>query len=194
MEAKAYQLKVTLRGARPPIWRRLEVKGDTKLSTLHQILQVAMGWTDSHLHQFIAKDKIYGTPDPDFFMDCEDERKVRLDQVLRRPKDRMVYVYDFGDSWEHEVLVEKVVPAEKGRGRYPLVTAGKRASPPEDCGGIPGYYQLLEVLGNPRHPEHEEMLKWCGEEYDPDEFDLQEVNRMFHGGWGPSKPRPPSST
>jgi hypothetical protein len=106
----------------------------------------------------------------------------------------MVYEYDFGDSWEHEVLVEKVVPAEKGRGRYPLVTAGKRASPPEDCGGIPGYYQLLEVLGNPRHPEHEEMLEWCGGEYDPDEFDLQEVNRIFHGGPGPSKPRPPSST
>jgi len=190
MEPKAYQLKVTLRGTRPPIWRRLEVKSDTKLSTLHQILQVVMGWTDSHLHQFIAKGKYYGTPDPDFFVDRENERKVRLDQVLKKPKDRMVYEYDFGDSWEHEVVVEKVVPAEAGRGRYPLVTAGKRACPPEDCGGIPGYYRLLEVLGNPRHPEHQEMLEWCGEEYDPEGFDRQEVNRTFHGGWGPAKPHP----
>jgi hypothetical protein len=167
----------------------LEVRGDTTLFLLHHILQDAMGWTDSHLHQFIAKGKCYGTPDPDF-LDRENERKVRLDQVLKKPKDRMVYEYDFGDSWEHEVVVEKVVPAETGRGRYPLVTAGKRACPPEDCGGIPGYYRLLEVLGNPRRPEHQEMLEWCGEEYDPEGFDPQEVNRVFHGGWGPAKPRP----
>jgi hypothetical protein len=194
MEAKAYQLKVTLLGAKPPIWRRLEVKGDTKLSTLHQILQDVMGWSDSHMHQFIVKGKIYGAHHPDFFMDRENERKVRLDQVLRKPKDRMVYEYDFGDSWQHEVLVEKVVAAEKGRGRYPRVTAGKRACPPEDCGGIPGYYHFLEVLGHPRHPEHEELLEWCDEEYDPDHFDPQEANRMFHGGWDSSKPRSPSAT
>jgi hypothetical protein len=190
MESKAYQLKVTLRGARPPIWRRLEVKGETTLFMLHEILQLAMGWTDSHLHQFIAKGKCYGTPDPDFFVDRENERKVRIDQVLKKPKDRMVYEYDFGDSWEHEVVVEKVMPAERGRGRYPLVTAGKRACPPEDCGGIPGYYHLLEVLRSPRHPEHQEMLEWYGGTYDPEGLDLQEVNRRFHGGWGPAKPHP----
>ena len=188
VEPKAYQLKVTLRGTRPPIWRRVEVKGDTTLFKLHHILQVAMGWTDSHMHQFLAKSKYYGTPDLEFPPGRQNDRKVRLDQVLRKPKERMVYEYDFGDSWEHEVMVEKVVPAAPGRGRYPLVTAGKRACPPEDCGGVPGYYHFLEVLKNPKHPDHEEVLEWSGGAYEPEAFDIQGVNRAFHGGWGPSRP------
>lgn len=185
MDMKVYQLKVTLRHTRPPIWRRLQVRGDTTLGRLHHVLQVAMGWTDSHMHQFVTKGKYYGVAAPDLGLDRENEDKIRLDQVLRKPKERMIYEYDFGDSWEHDVVVEKLLPVQPGRRRYPMVTGGRRACPPEDCGGIPGYYHLLEVLGNPNHPEHEELLEWSGGEYDPERFDVQEVNRAFHGGWGP---------
>ena len=188
MKLKAYQLKVTLRGIRPPIWRRLEVRGDTTLGTLHHILQVAMGWTDSHMHQFVAGEKYFGAADPEFGLDREDEDRIRLDQVLRKPKDRMIYEYDFGDSWEHDVVVEKQLPVVSEGGRYPMVTGGSRACPPEDCGGVPGYYRLLEVLANPDHPEHAELLEWSGEDYEPEKFDAQEVNRAFHGGWGSTKP------
>ncbi|MFQ5883046.1 MAG: plasmid pRiA4b ORF-3 family protein [Candidatus Methylomirabilales bacterium] len=186
--AIAYELKVTLRGTKPPIWRRLEVKADTRLFEFHQILQVAMGWTDSHMHQFVAKGKCYGAPDPGFLPDRENEKKVRLDQVLRKPKDRMIYEYDFGDSWEHEVVVERVMPAEPGPHRYPSVTAGKRACPPEDCGGIPGFYHFLEAIQNPDHPDHEDMLEWWGGRFEPEAFDVQKANRAFHGGWGPARP------
>jgi hypothetical protein len=148
-----------------------------------------MGWTDSHLHQFLAKGKCYGALDPEFGLDREDENRTRLDEVLRKPKDRMTYEYDFGDGWEHEVLVEKVLPVETGRSRYPMVTGGKRACPPEDCGGLPGYYHLLDVLMNPNHPEYGELREWCDEDFDPERFDIQEVNRALHGGWGPATPQ-----
>jgi len=189
MEKKAYQLKVTLRGTRPPVWRRLEVRGDITLGRLHQILQVAMGWSDSHMHQFVARGKCYGMADPEFGLEGEDEDEVRLDQVLQKPKDRMIYEYDFGDGWEHDVVVEKLLPLVSGPRRYPVVTGGRRACPPEDCGGVPGYYDLLEVLEDPNHPEYEDLLEWCGREYDPEKFDIQGVNRVFHGGWAPARPR-----
>ena len=182
METKAYQLKVTLRHTKPPIWRRLEVRGDTTLGHLHDVLQVAMGWTDSHLHQFVVDGAIYGTPDPDWDVDVKNEARVRLDEVLRKPKDALVYEYDFGDGWEHTVVLEKVLPREPGRHRYPVVTAGRRACPPEDCGGVHGFYRMLEILGDPAHPEHEEMLEWTGDEYDPTHFDRDETNRVLRGG------------
>ena len=188
METKAFQLKVTLRYTKPPIWRRMEVRGDTTLGRLHHIIQVAMGWTDSHMHQFVAKGKCYGIPDQEFGLDRENEDRIRIDQVLRKTKDKLLYEYDFGDGWEHDVVVEKVLPIVSGNKRYPMVTGGRGACPPEDCGGIPGFYRLLEILGKPDHPEHEELLEWFGDEYDPESFDIQEVNRAFHGGWTPAKP------
>ena len=188
MELKAFQLKVALRRTRPPIWRRLEDRGDTTLGSLHHILQVAMGWTDSHMHQFMAKDKYYGTADPEFGMDRENEDEVRLDQVLRKPKDRMLYEYDFGDGWEHDVVVEKLVPVAPGRERYPMVIGGRRACAPEDCGGVPGYYHFLKVLQIPLHPEYEDMFEWSDGAFDAEAFDISEVNRAFHGGWGPARP------
>jgi len=180
MTVKVYQLKVTLRGIQPPIWRRLEVRGDTTLDRLHDILQVAFGWTDSHLHQFVARGKLYGMAGPDFGLGQQDEDEVRLDQVLRRPRARMIYEYDFGDSWKHDIVVEKLLPVAEEQGRYPMVTGGRRACPPEDCGGVPGYYQLLEAFADPSHPEHQELLEWLGEDYEPEKFDAQEANRVFH--------------
>jgi hypothetical protein len=173
-----YQLTITLRGIKPPIWRRIQVPGDITLARLHQILQGVMGWTDSHLHQFIVGDTFIGAPDPAFGMETEDERGVRLSQVARGPRATFIYEYDFGDSWEHEILVENVSPATPGA-RYPVCLAGARACPPEDCGGIWGYAELLEIIRDPDHPEHAEMQEWLGSDFDPESFDLDEVNRVL---------------
>ena len=170
-----YQLKITLRHTHPPIWRRIEVPADIKLGKLHDVLQAVMGWYDSHLHAFRVGHTSYGVPQPEFPGDFQNERNVRLGQLVGKGN-KLIYEYDFGDGWEHELLVEKVLPAEKGR-RYPLCLAGKRACPPEDCGGPWGYERLLEVLRAPKHEEHEEMREWIGGDFDPEAFDLTAVNR-----------------
>jgi hypothetical protein len=176
-----YQLKITLTGIKPPIWRRVQVPADLTLAKLHDVIQVVMGWTNAHLHQFIIDGTYYGLRDPDFGLDdVEDERKVKLNQVVRGEKAKFTYEYDFGDSWEHALVVEKVLPPESGV-KYPVCVEGKRNCPPEDCGGIWGYEEILEVLQNPKHPEYEERLEWLGGEYDPEAFDVAEVNRGLRG-------------
>lgn len=170
-----YQIKITLKHSRPPIWRRLQVPADTTLGKLHDILQAAMGWTDSHLHAFHVGDISYGVSDPEFPDEMKSERDARLDRIAAEG-DTIIYEYDFGDGWEHELWIEKVRPAEKGK-RYPACLTGSRACPPEDCGGVFGYARLLEVLADPKHEEHEEMLEWIGEDFAPEAFDLDEVNQ-----------------
>ena len=174
---KIYQLKISLKYARPPIWRRLQVRCDVTLAKLHGILQTTMGWHDGHLHQFIVGRTYYGVPREDAFfdMDTKDERKVRLDQLLASPKQKMNYEYDFGDGWEHEILLEKVLAPEPGA-RYPRCIAGARACPPEDCGGVAGYENFLAAIRDANHEEHDEYLEWIGREFDPEEFELEEVN------------------
>ena len=120
-------------------------------------------------------------------IESADEKATRLDGVLRRPKDWLVYDYDFGDSWEHEVRLEEVRPRPSPT-RLPMVLAGRGACPPEDVGGLPGYYHFLEAIKDPKHPEHEDMLEWAGKHFDVAAFNVQEVNRGFHGGWGPRRP------
>ncbi|HSX80706.1 MAG TPA: plasmid pRiA4b ORF-3 family protein [Candidatus Saccharimonadia bacterium] len=175
-DLSVYQLKVTLRDSKPPIWRRIQVTSDIRLSTLHRVLQGVMGWEDAHLHQFMAHGIYYGTPHPDFGFEVQNEQQVSLQQVMSRAKDKLIYEYDFGDSWKHELLVEKILPLAEGK-RYPVCLTGKRACPPEDCGGIWGYASLLEAIRDPEHPEHEERVEWVGSEFDPDIFDLDEINR-----------------
>lgn len=170
-----YQLKVTLRESKPPIWRRLLVPAGTKLSTLHDILQAAMGWTDSHLHMFRVGKVAYGVPSDDDWIEVLDEQKATLAQVLPRAKSKMVYEYDFGDGWEHEILVEKVLDTEPGA-TSPVCVTGKRACPPEDCGGVWGYEEFLEAIKDPDHPEHDAMLDWVGYDFDPEAFDVDEIN------------------
>jgi hypothetical protein len=170
-----YQIKVTLRGSKPPIWRRFQVASDTSLVQLHRILQCVMGWEDYHMHQFIVGGVMYGNADMMEDFDTVEEKTVTLDQIVRREKFKFIYEYDFGDGWEHELLVEKILPVEEGK-TYPVCLTGKRACPPEDCGGIWGYSGFLEAVQDPAHPEHEEMLDWVGGEFDPAAFDLQEVN------------------
>ncbi len=171
-----YQIKVTLKGSKPPIWRRIQVTSDTSLYELHHILQVVMGWENYHLHQFTIGGTYFGEPHPDYGFEMEDEAPVQLHQVVSGVKTKFVYEYDFGDSWEHNILIEKILPLEAGQ-HYPLCLTGRRACPPEDCGGIWGYAYFLEAIQSPDHPEHEDMLEWVGGDFDPEAFDLDEINR-----------------
>jgi hypothetical protein len=177
-----YQLKITLLGTRPPIWRRVLVPADLTLAQFHDVIQVAMGWENDHLHEFRVGRQRYGIPDPmDDFMGgtaCISEKKVRLSDVLSRKGSRAEYTYDFGDTWEHSIVVEKVLSPEPGTA-YPVCTAGERRGPPEDCGGPGGYYDLLEAIRDPEHERHEEMLEWVDEDFDPDAFSVDDVNRRL---------------
>ena len=171
-----YQLKVTLRGSKPPIWRRLQVPGQTTLAELHLMIQAAMGWYNCHLHSFTIDDINYTMPDPDWEdLESEDETRVRLDRVVRRAGARFSYLYDFGDGWEHQVVVEEIQPPEPGA-TYPVCLAGKRRCPPEDVGGMGGYASYLKAIHNPKHKEHAEYLEWIGGQFDPEEFDLETIN------------------
>lgn len=179
-----YQIKVTLLGSDPPIWRRLLLPADLTLARLHDVLQSAMGWEDCHLHEFRVGSQSYGPPDPNeggFGIDDRiDERRVRLHQVLGRIGAKAVYTYDFGDGWEHGIVLEKRLPVDPDLA-YPACTGGQRACPPEDCGGIPGFYELLDAIQDPKHERHDELLEWVGEQYDPEAFSIERVNRLLHG-------------
>lgn len=175
-----YQLKVTLVGSKPPIWRTILVPSNIILSKLHIALQISMGWTNCHLHQFIVDGVFYGIQDDDFGMDMEieNEDKYKLDQLLKVEKESVIYEYDFGDGWEHKILLEKILPFEKDSQPASCIK-GKRACPPEDCGGIWGYQELLEALNDVKHPEHESMLEWLGGEFNSEAFDIDEINKVL---------------
>jgi hypothetical protein len=177
-----YQLKVSLAGARPPIWRRFLVPARAPLARLHEALQLVMGWCDAHLHQFEAKGVTYGVRDRETGSEVVSEAKTTIDQLLRRPKDRLRYIYDFGDNWQHDVVLEKVLPPDPGV-LFPQVLAGKRACSPEDTGGLGGYSRLVHILSDPKHEEYRDMLEWVGKEFDPEAFDVRQLNLAIHGGW-----------
>ncbi len=171
------RFKVTLRDSDPEICRQVEVVSTSTLAQLHRVLQVAMGWTDSHLHQYRQGDRCFCMADPELELEGEDERKVRLDALLRQPGDQLVYEYDFGDGWEHDVVLEGIGPVT---GDEPRVSGGRGACPPEDVGGMAGFELFLEVLANPKHPQHGEMMEWHGP-FDPDAFDIAATNRALRG-------------
>jgi hypothetical protein len=173
-----YQIKVTLKGVKPPVWRRLLVSGNTDLSLLHRIIQVAMGWTNSHMHQFVVGLESFGVPHPEFEDEMQSENGVRIGSLLTAEKDSMTYEYDFGDGWEHKIVLEKILPHKPGES-IPTCTGGRRACPPEDVGGVYGYADFLKVYGDANHPEHDEMVEWAGESFDPERFDAAEVNRIL---------------
>jgi hypothetical protein len=177
-----YQIKVTLLGTSPPIWRRLLVPADLTLEQLHDVLQLAMGWEDCHMHDFRIGHQRFGKPDPnDRLMGLPavgNERTVRLSSVLGKVGAKAVYTYDFGDSWEHAIAVEKMLPPQPGLA-YPVCIEGKRHGPPEDCGGIPGFYNLLEAVTDSAHDQHEELCDWLGGDFDPEAFSVDEVNRRL---------------
>jgi len=234
------EVRVTLKGSKPPIWRKLAVPADIVLADLHEVIQIAMGWTNSHMHQFILRGKkpkparrklpkATGTvektvidlpggrkgyllttksveggdacepvkPDMSWFdtgdryyvtkvtpwgdpadMKGEDEEAFTLGEVCPKVKSKLIYEYDFGDGWEHAIEVQKIIEPEPGV-QYPVCLGGKKACPPEDCGGIWGYYELLETIADPDAEDHEDMVDWLGGDFDPDAFDLEEVNAIL---------------
>ncbi len=173
-----YQIKITLVGTKPPIWRRLLVSDRTLLPDMHYMIQDVMGWENCHLHQFIYKAEYLG--DPRMFDDVEvlDYRKIRIGTILKKPKDSLKYEYDFGDGWMHEIVLQKIHPKVDGD-TYPFFIDGERNCPPEDCGGIYGFEHFVRVMADPDHEQHQELLEWHGEPYDPAHFDPMVVAQRF---------------
>lgn len=175
---KIYQIKVTLLHSKPPIWRRLLVSGNATLFDLHKIVQVAMGWTNSHLHQFVIDNAFYSIPSEDDWEPVIDERKYRLAEIAPTEQSKFIYEYDFGDSWEHEVMVEKILPIDP-KMDYPYCVKGKRACPPEDVGGVWGFEEFLEAMKDPSHEEHDSYVEWWNGIFEPEAFDLGTTNQML---------------
>jgi hypothetical protein len=184
--ATIHQFKITLDGTKPPVWRRIQLPATATFWDLHCAIQDAMGWEDEHLHAFEAGDRRHpiniGIPSDDGPWGMTDERAgwdVAVSDLLKQPGDKCKYLYDFGDGWRHTVQLQQVLPRETGV-NYPRCTAGARACPPEDCGGIHGYARLCEALKNPAKADEdgEELLEWFGDDFDPEHFDPDEVT--FH--------------
>ncbi len=175
-----YQFKVSLKDAPLPIWRRIEISSLVNFEDLHEAIQQFMGWYNCHLWQFEKGDYCL-VDSQETLSEYGDElaANVLLAEFFKKPKDKITYLYDMGDGWEHEVVLEKVLTSEAGI-RYPRCTKGKGACPPEDCGGVWGYAELLETLKDPKNPDYEDMCEWLdienGEEWDPTFFDIEEVN------------------
>lgn len=184
--AVVFQLKITLLGFKPLIWRRIQVE-DCTLDKLHEHVQTAMGWTNSHLHQFRIGQVYYGDPElmQETFdeLDFRDSTATKISDIVPKngKKFSFIYEYDFGDSWEHEITVENAAEPEPGK-RYPLCMEGQRACPPDDCGGVWGYADLLEKIGDKQHEEHDEMLEWLGGSFDPAAFDAKTATKAMNEG------------
>ncbi|MFZ2385490.1 MAG: plasmid pRiA4b ORF-3 family protein [Candidatus Omnitrophota bacterium] len=172
-----YQFKISLNYVSPSVWRLFQVKSDITLHRLATTILLVMGWDGGHLHQFRIGDTEYGIPHEDYEEDNqpEDERRVRLSDIPQDVLGDFTFEYDFGDGWEHMVVLERVLVPEKGV-KYPVCIDGARSCPPEDCGGPRGYEDFLKAIRNRRHPEHKHMLEWIGGEFDPEEFDLEGIN------------------
>lgn len=188
--AKLYCLRVELQEIVPAIWRRIWIEDTALLVTLHHTIQAAMGWTDAHLHEFQIGELTYATPHPED--DAErvivDERRVKLRQVLDGIAS-FEYLYDFGDSWQHTISVEKVEPLQQYWRGCAYVEAGEHACPPEDAGGAHSYQEFLDQLAKSRkHKQVREFLEWAGEDFDPVQFDRHAANaallRMAWNQWG----------
>lgn len=191
MENKIYKLKISLLNIKPPIWRRISVKGDVDLNDLHMIIQIAMGWENCHLYEFRNQEMyISGSDENPFFTIESDEDEdaispdsITLQEVLQKKGDKIRYTYDFGDSWDHTIMVEAI---ESGKQPHKAVClTGKRNCPPEDCGGPWGYIDMLEAVKDPKHPNHDDMIEWLGENFDPEYFDKIEVNRLLSASENP---------
>ena len=183
------QLKIELPYTEPPVWRTVVVPHDIRLDRLHSVIQQSLDWEDAHLHSFERDGVIYETPVPadmDMFAGASirpvhDERKITLDQVLTKARQKLDYTYDFGDDWLHKITLEKLLPDESAIGkakpkRIAICVDGANAAPPEDCGGLPGFENLKEALADPKHPEHDDMVEWYGDEFDAAEFSLAAIN------------------
>lgn len=182
MTKQIYQIQILLQDSKPRIWRRVLVSSDMLLPDLHKVIQTTMGWVNAHLHQFIKNGRFYTLKmDDDIYwdeLDNVDYKNIRISELLSKEKERIQYEYDFGDSWKHSIILEKILPFDKNM-KYPVCLKGKMNCPPEDCGGVWGYANMLEILKNPEHEEYEEFAEWLEEDFDPEHFDIEEVNEML---------------
>ena len=182
-----YHLKITLAEVKPPIWRRIRVPGEANLGWLHAVIQVAMGWTNSHLHHFRIGEQLYGDPllmQENFEeLEYEDSTGTKISDMLpsNGKRFRFEYEYDFGDGWRHEILFEGPVGAKPGQG-YPVCVEGARACPPEDVGGAWGYADFVKAIGDPHNKEHAELLQWAGGAFDPEAFDATKATKAMQRG------------
>jgi hypothetical protein len=175
----AYQLLVVLEGSEPKIWRQLSVPGNMTLADLDRIIQAAMGWTNSHLHQFNIEGQVYGVLNDEWIDEIPSlpDDEFTLDAVLGKEVKSFLYEYDFGDGWQHEVEVKMIMIADEMLNSWPMCLAGANACPPEDVGGLGGYEEFLEAISDPLHEEYEAMRRWCGGPFDPKGFDVNSANR-----------------
>ncbi|MCD6543421.1 MAG: plasmid pRiA4b ORF-3 family protein [Flavobacteriaceae bacterium] len=173
-----FQIKISLDNAKPSIYRTILIEPDTNFVDFHDIIQIAMGWDDYHLHQFETGD--YTIAEPDEFMDIEsiDPSSLTINEVLKKIGDKIKYEYDFGDGWAHTIQLEKIIPYQLNK-NYPTCIRGKRACPPEDCGGIWGYENMREIIKDKKHPEYRKTIEWVGIDFDPDYFDIEYVNETL---------------
>ncbi len=175
-----YQFKVYLKKIKPIIWRRIEVPENYTFWGLHCAIQDAMGWLDYHLHEFEVKDPrikqkfLFGIPMGEYEMEMSPSWEEKIANFFTMENRKANYLYDLGDFWEHIVRLDEIHPAQKDT-QYPRCVSGKRAAPPEDCGGISGYEQMIEILLEPQHEEYDSYVKWLGEVYDPEEFNPSKI-------------------
>lgn len=190
MPRKTYQLKITLSGTKPPVWRRIKIDGQGTFGDLHEVIQGVMGWEHAHLFEFENDDfHITSGMYEDNFSEMDDEggidmEEITIEEVLKKKGSQIKYTYDFGDSWEHQILVEEI---EKDNGvllHGIICLAGERNCPPEDCGGPWGYLDMLEALADPKHPNYEDITEWLGEDFDPEHFDLNATNQLLADAFG----------
>lgn len=174
-----HQLRISLNGTEPEIWRSFKINSNSTFEELHIAIQVVMGWDNSHLYEFKNKDFIIGKEYDDDYVNEKliPSDSIAIEDVLLRKKSNIIYTYDFGDSWHHEVVVENIINDEVLL--YPVCLKGEINCPPEDCGGIWGYYNLLDIIKDKKHPEYRDWIDWVGKDYDPDQFDPEAVNRVL---------------
>ncbi|MCB2181623.1 MAG: plasmid pRiA4b ORF-3 family protein [Desulfobulbaceae bacterium] len=176
-----YQLKVSLVGMKPPIWRIFLIADSVTLRELHEAIQIVMGWTNTHLYEFVAGRKRYGDLDPDydeFNTGLIDAGSTKFSAVMRKEKSKIKYEYDFGDGWMHDLVLEKKLKFETDQ-QLPYCLTGRRGCPPEDVGGVWGYQEFLAIYQDEQHPEHNEMVEWAGDYFHPENLDLEEINEIL---------------
>src|SRR5271156_5311667 len=163
---------------RPTAWRRIQVPADCSLARLHKVIQAVMGWQDYHLHEFTVAGRPYGDPKVNEDNRVLDDRMIRLQNLDLAIGDRIEYVYDFGDNWQHVLVLEDQMPPD-AEAVYPMCVGGECSTPPEDVGGVSGYEEFLEALFDPDHEEHEHMKAWVGRPFDPRDFSVTQVNERL---------------
>ena len=173
---EVYVVKVTLLGTSPPVWRRILVPRDITLRNLHRTLQTVMGWTDSHLHQFVFQRQSLSDPRSRVGRKVADENRTKLGELIGTVGAKLLYEYDFGDGWQHELLLEDVLLGDESFQQ--ICVAGRRCCPPEDCGGPQGFAELLQALQDANDPSHEEVCAWLGD-FVPESFSADETNRRL---------------